>query len=578
MTDARRVGSYAELSEVLARLGSVEDGHVRVFRGQNRAYLDENTGLHTITPALARNRERYYNPEWLVRVANDLHRFGSSRDGPMAPTPDLTMFWAPALVQHYGPGSFFVDVTTDVDTALWFALHQATQARFVFHLGSADVGVVPWHQAIASYSDVALPIAAAGRPVLYVFDVPVWAGAILPKFGELVDLRTVSAGVGLAEEATRLHRQHGCLLHARPALGSGDVGPLARLAIELGDDFDVSSVPGIDRSTTTLFPSPDEDSVYALLMLIPGQLRFEPTRVESPLKMPWYVDDPSIPDRECDRFIPCCRFARPTLLHAELDAELEISVATTTTTVTASLRDTLAILLQGPLFTSTPAVEVGEKCSWIESALPFGISGDVDGISTQSAYIELASVDFFDARADGGVSLTVPRAIWVVRNHPFYAVRTFWHHDTEAVEQHHEFRYDEGLGAFVCDGRTPAVANDLVVKKCLFLTLALLRDLSPGCKPPVLFFLSRRQSDGSWDHLPAAPFIARRARLRPIARGRYYTVESVEGTSYTLGVRPDDAAQPVNDADYRNALALARKVKHRSYVDYVDRLLGTPKA
>jgi len=37
----------------------------------------------------------------------------------------LRSIWIEAIAQHYGSGSRFLNVTTHVDIALWFALHQA---------------------------------------------------------------------------------------------------------------------------------------------------------------------------------------------------------------------------------------------------------------------------------------------------------------------------------------------------------------------------------------------------------------------------------------------------------------------
>ena len=70
-----------------------------------------------------------------------------------------------------------------------------------------------------------------------------------------------------------------------------------------------------------------------------------------------------------------------------------------------------------------------------------------------------------------------------------------------------------------------------LARKALYVTLALLRDLSPGEKPRPF---SGLVTDGRVS--PIAERISQRASLQPIARGRYFVARDGTRRPYALGL------------------------------------------
>lgn len=114
------VGSMGELYYVLEGLGPPMPETKRVFRGQTRQYL-RTTGHPSLLPAASRpGFNRTLDPGWtftasVLASALQLPQGGGSND---------TFVWVPALLQHYGFGSYYLDVSADPLVALWFSLHR----------------------------------------------------------------------------------------------------------------------------------------------------------------------------------------------------------------------------------------------------------------------------------------------------------------------------------------------------------------------------------------------------------------------------------------------------------------------
>ena len=116
------VDSYAAIQDFLAHLQPPAPGRKRMFRGQTTGYYDALTGLPKLLPALSRdNSDHTYDPAWLVSI--QLYSMAIDEHGASTPY-DQVYLWGPALLQHYGPGSSYLDVSSDLDTALWFALYK----------------------------------------------------------------------------------------------------------------------------------------------------------------------------------------------------------------------------------------------------------------------------------------------------------------------------------------------------------------------------------------------------------------------------------------------------------------------
>ena len=113
------VRDLAGVKKQLKQLGRPRPGFVRLFRGQDRTYP-------TLLPSARRP-----NSSWDLRrvwkvYAHKLSLYLSKE----TPTDrgqaalDTFAYWLNAMAQHYGGGSEYLDVTHDLEIALWFALHK----------------------------------------------------------------------------------------------------------------------------------------------------------------------------------------------------------------------------------------------------------------------------------------------------------------------------------------------------------------------------------------------------------------------------------------------------------------------
>lgn len=519
--------TFADIEEILRAAGPPAPGHRRVFRGQTRAWLTKDGG-HTITPALGRTAQPACDPSWVTRMTRSIGADALAQ-GDGVP-PELFLVWSPALIQQYGPGSFFVDVTFDPATALWFAFHE-WQSRISRALIGTDVtGMYHRDIPLAWYRPLRGAAAGTVRPVLYVFDLPEWDGNILPLGVSVVDPWTSPVSGWIETQSTRLGAQHAALVHANARFTDhGDIGPFASLAIELADRFDRSTVPGLERPTHAIFPTPDRDPFYAQLLALPAQQCFDPTRLQHPLNVYWYVSGDTPADDEMRPFLQACTHLRPPLLHAGLaqaDGAHRFPGSAGVDGRTVLFADALPILLESVLLTSTPPVSAGGAKMWNETVLASDIAATLADRSTGNVYVEFAPIDV--AGPEPWSVTGFPRAAWLVRTGSAFDLHLFFAFDR--ISWSH-VRFDPGS-----DGMTARIVGGERVdvdmaRKALYVTLALLRDLSPGEKPRPMAGLV---TDGRVH--PGVERVPQRAALQPIARGRYFVARDPNGRPYALGL------------------------------------------
>jgi hypothetical protein len=171
--------------------------------------------------------------------------------------------WTVALAQHYSLGSPYLDVTKDVDTALWFATRQATT-----HGGCQVIGPPgpfdPASNSIVQLKFTTFEASPETTGYLYVLDVPVWDGRGHPSHGELIDL---SLAPPVFASSERMKAQAGGLIYAAPNTDAGDLSSLlACPPLEVP-----VAVAGrcATMKTTDLFPPIGHDHWYGALVSIP---------------------------------------------------------------------------------------------------------------------------------------------------------------------------------------------------------------------------------------------------------------------------------------------------------------------
>jgi hypothetical protein len=115
-------------------------------------------------PALVRPQSaKTYDPPWLVSIQMYL---GQRSAGEFDVTGDVMQLWAPALLQHYGPGSAYLDVSADLDVALWFSLYRYNGRWFSIPAreGPARRLYCAW------YTEFEQPWPPGDGPVVYVLE------------------------------------------------------------------------------------------------------------------------------------------------------------------------------------------------------------------------------------------------------------------------------------------------------------------------------------------------------------------------------------------------------------------------
>jgi len=553
-------GNRAEVNSIVEGLGAPTAGTRRVFRGQTRAYSDD-AGQPLLLPAVVRPKgTKTYDPAWLVSVQMYL---GQKSTGEFDVTGDLQHLWAPALLQHYGPGSSYLDVTADIDMALWFSFAKLNMRTVAVPMDGLVRNVeCAWH------TELPQPWDEADGPVIYVLDSPVWNGEGVPKHGESVDLLAMGAGI-LPEEATRLKRQTASLVYVDVATPSLDAS--LRAVIRLAPDFDRPSVPTWGRTTHDVFPQPSEDPFYRTLLNIPAQpLVEDPKTFRNPLSIPCYlsVPDKAVPDSsEVEQYAAFGPPIHPPLCHAFLltseaaETGGPVAVQTDDGECLYQFKDATPFLLEAPLWIVTASIKTPRDAGdWIPSALPLGIATEIAERPTDSVYVEFSGLDhYYPTRTGRDESQTYVRAVWLVRCGHHYVCTVYAVTEGELFSYRVEYRFINSRGVF---GRVPWPREDeaddpesfrsffWMAQKGLFVTLMLLRDLSPGFKPPSTFSVTAEDKDGNVKERFLGTLLEPQlGQAKPVPSSPYLVPKALNGTAW---VRASGA--PVNSSeDWRTA-------------------------
>ncbi len=174
-------------------------------------------------------------------------------------------FWTRVVTQHYGPGSLFLDVTEDLNVALWFALHRRGWKEITFPAGEPGPPAPsdrPDNRTWVRYQ-------AIDSGWIYVLDLPelVLGDDNLPT--ECIPGGFLQSNMAPPEFRTpRTEGQKAGLAYGDPSIDGGD---FSRFIV--GEPLQVSA--SRDRwnrpiSQNTLFPSPENDVWYRRLISVPA--------------------------------------------------------------------------------------------------------------------------------------------------------------------------------------------------------------------------------------------------------------------------------------------------------------------
>jgi hypothetical protein len=477
MESARRVvRDFASVLDFIEGLPPPKDGLERVFRGQSgdhgtlrpralRSAITNSTQWRATARALSEELAQN-TPELLY----DGQRVAAATS-------------AEALVQHYGAGSHYLDVSRSVAIALWFALHKAVQKEFTSKIMTDPGG--PDMRSLALMIEY-------GRNrdpgVLYVFDVPDWAGG--PRgHGKLFDLVDVGR-FGLV--SARARRQQGCVIY-----GEGDLSDCLA-APPLVVDWPMKGAPDTVRQPArNLFPPPSKDPFYAALLRIPlvpclrEQSNNEWIRVEHPLGVDQYLTNRQV----IDEFDECLGTLRRPLVLPEI-LRL-VSGQPVENLCGHSIGDALPILFEAPM------VWIRQTELWNEPVLCDSLADETRLVTARgnrsrrttdltNVFVEFSPLDFtkwFEFE-DPAEDIDIPRGLWLAREGGdirfFVFVERYREQHIPPLVPFGPFRVSHGNDSSILltdsSGNVVGSEASALLSRQLFPALALLRDLDPRNK------------------------------------------------------------------------------------------------
>jgi hypothetical protein len=260
--DDKPLNSKHEISDYLAVLPPVASGYRRVLRGQARLY--ESILPSEYRPSAARHARKRLLKIAAKMILDDLRNEPND-------SPEDFLLWTELIAQQYSLGSPFLDVTTDLDVALWFALNSLDLTSTTSILGPP--GPYNSDTDLSAIIDAYVP-----RPsdkelgYLIVLDVLEPSGAVPQIHGQLVDLSEPPSGIA---DSLRIKNQFASLVYSDKEVDGGDL-----LAFLQGDPIPISSQVGSELSNevngATMFPGPASDPWYHRLLSIPLTLQAKP--------------------------------------------------------------------------------------------------------------------------------------------------------------------------------------------------------------------------------------------------------------------------------------------------------------
>jgi tetratricopeptide (TPR) repeat protein len=273
------IGSHTELRRSIDALRAQFPGALLVFSGQTafhdgrllpsmarKAARDvEETNLLWIA-AIAENLQ-YGEPDQLTQMVRDM----KAAIGLNAPSEEDETFWketdltgsvGQAILQHYGARTHFIDVSTSLEIALWFAHFKFRLRREVVGLDELTARGARWDE-----DDPAPEYDIAWYEPAWSETAPAWGYlfVVAPRLsssgehlvrGEYIDLTCCPS--------PRMRAQHAGLVYIDLQGKEQGEGTVAVFKFRL--PLEGAPAEALDPSVTRLFPAPDKDPLYGRIL------------------------------------------------------------------------------------------------------------------------------------------------------------------------------------------------------------------------------------------------------------------------------------------------------------------------
>ena len=476
---------YAALQQFLATLPPPAPGKVRVYRGQNKNH-----------PQILASGSRPIQPpnvtlfDFSTRiVAQNLLQQPIDTDLEL----NMLMFWIQAVAQHYGPSSWYLDVTHSLEMALWFALQAAEYKKVYIPYGPGEK-LDPATDILSTETWLRFqPTQAPGY--LYVFDAPKYSSAGSVAHGELVDLAEAPP---VFSSSLRMQAQKACLLASGADPQQADLSDCL-ITAPIPVNWPMTGASGLDRTVDDIFPGPAKDEWYRRLLsipLVPCPDVEDPTRLSigHPLPVTIYLSENA---EARQAVLNCAAASEPVLTYSAVpEHAFALPNLEGSDLRTFSSREATLMLLESPLMFVTPPAEndgwnQALLCQDISESVPaYDAKGEVTGqASLNNVFVEFSPLE--DPDSSGG-QLGRIRGAWLVRSGSEMAFNLFCQQSDGGTFMDVALRrivIDTASGRmrYAAIKETPAGKqvewHDLLavpmVAKPLFTVLLLLRELSP---------------------------------------------------------------------------------------------------
>ncbi|MFE5908728.1 hypothetical protein ACFQ6B_06525 [Streptomyces wedmorensis] len=251
--------SLDEYQLICESLRNRDDGKQVFFRGQVHGYEPRSSEERPPADDDDRIRRDHLRHAWEVTAITTLAGCGHG---------SLSEAAVMGVLQHYGFRSWFIDITDDKMVGLWFARHKFTVSSGVAPRPPVGVDEASPEQGYAhvDLSELLTFDMVRHEPVKVDDDGKfepgfVFVFAVDSDSPHLLDLKS-----NVPEMALRVHRQSGSGL--LPDNGSYAPFLVARIAVAFPAPAELYSGSTL-LSTVELFPGPDEDKFYKLLLRTP---------------------------------------------------------------------------------------------------------------------------------------------------------------------------------------------------------------------------------------------------------------------------------------------------------------------